>query len=194
MLKRFSILHLLFVVMSVCVLLSWFHAFRRPQVQDGYIWDETRLVFELPAIPPAFRIEEPIKFRALVNHSYRNGAEMYVKHYYQGWWNCRKDFFEQNENFPYREELFAHIESSADALPPNDFRMHPMIAKRDGYRDCSNQIEALVDETSVEEFRRSLIQPIIPRILTPLIATACLLSLGILFWHRNRQRCITIRF
>ena len=188
MFKRFTISHLLLLLMAIGVALSWLNSIRHPQVQDGYIWDETTLPFSLPAIPQDFHIQRPINFTAIVNHSYKDGADMYEKHYYQGWWNCRKDFYEKNEGFPYQEQRFSQIQASADALPAGDLRMHPMLAKRDGYRDCTEQIMSLVAETSADDFRGSLIQHVFPRIVTPIVATTCLLFFGIVVWHRNARK------
>ena len=190
--KKFTILNLLTIVAFLAGVFAWITAFRFAKLPDGRIWDETYLSVQYPETPEKFVSESPIQFNILGNqHSYRNGEELYRKYYYQGWWICRRNFYEGSGGFPFDPEDWRYIDESLTYVGDKDFRMHPQLAMRDGCRDCSLQIQELLKKNTAGELRIKLIDSKTGRFLLPVLCTAVFAMLG--FWqyrtptHRNTK-------
>ena len=186
--KKFTIPNLLLFVAFLAGVFAWLGAFRFAKLPDGHIWDHKYLNVDYPETPEMFDSESSIEFDILGHqYSYRNGDELYRKNYYQGWWVCRRNFFDEQDGFPFDPADWDSIDKAAN-LPDNDFRMHPQLAMRDGCRDCSLQIQELLKKDSASELRKKLIQSKTGRFLLPIIWTVVFAILGLWQWRTSPAR------
>ncbi|MDB4399783.1 hypothetical protein N9007_01640 [bacterium] len=185
MTRRFSIINLLAAVAILAVAFSWAAAFRTSHLPDGYIWSEKHLSLTYPTTPTNFESDSPIEFEILgVKHEYEHGEELYRKHYFVGWWICRRNFYEGTAGFPFDSTDWEYLDS-ANKLSGNDWRMHPQTATRDGCRGCSNQIQELLKNQTPDELRSKLIHSRFERFSMPLLFTALA---AVLIYLRLRTR------
>jgi hypothetical protein len=187
--KKFTILNLLLLVAFLAGIFAWLGAFRFAKLPDGYIWDHNYLNVQYPETPETFNSESSIEFTVLGHqHSYSNGDELYRKYYYQGWWICRRNFFDEQDGFPFDPADWKYIDESLVNLADDDFRMHPQLAMRDGCRDCSLQIQELLRTNSTDELRTKLIKSKTGRFLLPVICTVAFAILVLWQWRTTPVR------
>ena len=192
--KKFTILNLLLLVAFLAGVFAWLGAFRFATLPDGHIWDHKYLNVQYPETPDTFDSDSSIEFNILGHqHSYSNGDELYRKNYYQGWWICRRNFFEEQDGFPFDPADWEYVDESMANITDGDFRMHPQLAMRDGCQDCSLQIQELLKRNTEDELRKKLIQSKTRRFLLPIICTAVFAGLGLWQWRNSSVRIQTRR-
>ena len=190
--KQFTILNLLTFVTLVAAILSWVPASKPPQLPDGYIWSHRLLKCEYPETPASYP-NSTVRFSfGKYDQKFDDGNELYQYYFHQGWWICRRNFFENTDGYPFDESDWDYINSeSVQSAPDDDFGKFPQLAMRDGCRACSRQIDKLLSIYTPEQLRDRLIISPLERysisMLMTFLATA-FVTVKIVSWRKSARQ------
>ena len=170
------------IVTMLAALFSWLPLIRYPGLPDGYVWSNRPLRCEYPPTPAGYPTK-PILIRE-TGQRFENGTELFRTYFHQGWWICRRNFFEGTDGYPYDPADWSYLEGVVD-LPDDRVAKFPQLAMRDGCKACSAQIAELLASHSTDELKRRMTRSIWNDIWLPVTVT--FVAIGILvFWIRKR--------